>query len=248
MPNAREIRAWYNRHYASQGLSGMRPREAYPGFLDLLDAAPAPAPAPAPGRRLLDVSCGTGFLLRAATGRGLGAVGVDLSDQATRIAREAAPRSAVAVSSAEALCLRSGVFDYVTCLGSLEHFLDMRQGLREMRRVARPGARFCIMVPNRDFLAWKLGAGTGTAQQDINENLQTLAEWRALFDESGFREVRVLADWWHAERLRRRSGSAAARLKGLLLGTLWRWLPLRLEYQFIFILESAADPGALSAS
>ncbi len=236
MPNAREIRAWYNRHYAAQGLRSMRPPDAYPGFLDLLGATP--------GYRLLDVSCGTGFLLRAATDRGLGAVGVDLSDQATRVARDAAPRAALAVSSGEALCLRSAVFDYVTCLGSLEHFLDMRQGLREMRRVARAGARFCIMVPNRDFLAWKLGAGTGTAQQDINENLQTLAEWRALFGENGFREVRVLPDRWHAERFRRADGSVASRLKGLLLGTLWRWLPLRLEYQFIFVLESVADSQA----
>lgn len=236
MPDAREIRAWYNRHYASQGLRSMRPHEAYPGFLDLLGVVR--------GQRLLDVSCGTGFLLRAAAARGLAAVGVDLSDQATRVAREAAPGAAVAVSSGEALCLRSGVFDYVTCLGSLEHFLDMRQGLREMRRVARPGARFCIMVPNRDFLAWRVGARIGTAQQDINENLQTLAEWRALFGQNGFREVRVLADRWHAERLRRADGGVVARLKGLLLGTLWRLLPLWLEYQFIFVLESVADSEA----
>src|SRR5881628_249076 len=75
---ASEVRAWYNTLYASVGLSSTRPVEAYPQFLDLLDVRP--------GTALLDVSCGQGFLLKAAVDRGLEAFGVDISDQAIRLA------------------------------------------------------------------------------------------------------------------------------------------------------------------
>src|SRR5207247_1877624 len=81
-------------------------------------------------------------------------------------------------------------------LGALEHFLDMGQGLEEMKRVAKPGARFCIMVPNQDFIGWKVLGHQGTAQQDINEHLQSLAAWRRLFEAHGLGVVRASPDRW----------------------------------------------------
>ena len=166
MPSAQEVRSWYNRRYASLGLDSMRPFEAYPPVLDLLDARP--------GATLLDVSCGSGFLLRAARERGLTAYGVDLSDAAVRLVHQVSPAIPVAVCAGEDLCVRDASCDFVTCLGSLEHFLDVGRGLREMLRVAKPGAQFCIMVPNRNFAGWKLMGQQGTAQQDINERLLSL--------------------------------------------------------------------------
>jgi SAM-dependent methyltransferase len=228
MPTATEIRRWYNRRYAALGAASMRPYEAYPPVLDLL--------SPGPGSTLLDVSCGTGFLLKAAAARGIQATGVDLSDEAVRVARQTAPAATLAVAGGEALCLRSGSFDFVTCLGSLEHFLDMDRGLAELRRVARPGATLCIMVPNRDFLGWKVQGQAGTAQQDINEHLLSLAEWRALFAAHGLRELRVLADPWQATRLG--SGKGLSGMLGKVLGALWALLPIRYEYQFIFLLQA----------
>lgn len=228
MPSATEIRRWYNRRYASFGAASMRPYEAYPPILDLLNVSP--------GSRLLDVSCGTGFLLKAAEARGLRATGVDLSDEAVRVARRTAPGAALTVASGEALCLRPSTFDFVTCLGSLEHFLDMDRGLEEFRRVARPGATLCIMVPNRNFLAWKFGGRVGTAQQDINEQLLSLEQWRAVFHAHGLRELRVLADPWQAVRLA--MGKGMRGVLGRLIGVLWGLIPLRYEYQFIFLLQA----------
>ena len=155
-PSANDVKSWYNQHYAAKGLQSMRPAAAYPVFLDLLGATA--------GSRLLDVSCGTGSLLAAARDRGVDAVGVDLSDEAVRLAIRVAPGTEVAVGAGEALAFRDASFDYVTCLGSLEHFLDMGQGLEEMKRVAKPDARLCIMVPNQDFIGWKVLGHQGTAQ------------------------------------------------------------------------------------
>jgi SAM-dependent methyltransferase len=231
MPTAQEVRAWYNRRYASLGLDSMRPFEAYPLVLDLLAARA--------GATLLDVSCGSGFLLQAAQARGLSAYGVDLSDAAVRLVRQVSPATPVAVCAGEELCLQNGYFDFVTCLGSLEHFLDVSRGLQEMMRVAKPGAQFCIMVPNRDFAGWKVMGKQGTAQQDINERLLSLSEWRRIFEDQGLRVRRVVPDRWHAVKWRSdpRRRSAAYVARGLLLEVAWRLLPLAWEYQFIFLLE-----------
>jgi SAM-dependent methyltransferase len=143
------------------------------------------------------------------------------------------------VGTGESLAFAAGSFDYVSCLGSLEHFLDVERGLQEMLRVARSGTQFCIMVPNRDFAGWKVLGHRGTAQQDINERLWSLAQWRRTFEEQGLRVRRVVPDRWHAVKWRtdprRRSPWYAA--KGLLLEAAWSLLPLAWEYQFIFLLE-----------
>src|SRR3989442_11662706 len=134
--SAEDVKAWYNQHYAAKGLHTMRPAAAYPVFLDLLGATA--------GSRLLDVSCGAGSLLAAAHARGIESVGVDLSDEAVRLAKRVAPTAEVAVGAGEALAFRSAPFDYVTCLGSLEPFPDIGQGLGAMKSVPKPGALFCI--------------------------------------------------------------------------------------------------------
>jgi SAM-dependent methyltransferase len=229
-PSADDVKAWYNQHYAAKGLQSMRPAAAYPVFLDLLEARP--------GSRLLDVSCGTGALLAAARERRVAAVGVDLSDAAVRLAKRAAPTAEVAVGAGESLAFRDAAFDYVTCLGSLEHFLDMGQGLEEMKRVAKPSARFCIMVPNQDFIGWSALGHQGTAQQDINEHLLPLSAWRRLFEQHGLSVRRVVPDRWHAVRWRCGGGGGAARLiTGPVLEVAWRLIPLRWQYQFVFVLE-----------
>ena len=237
MPSAEDVKSWYNQHYAAKGLQSMRPAAAYPVFLDLLGATA--------GTRLLDVSCGTGSLLAAARDRAVDAVGVDLSDEAVKLAKRFAPSAEVAVGAGEALAFRDGSFDYVSCLGSLEHFLDMGKGLEEMKRVAKPAARFCIMVPNRDFIGWKVLGHQGTAQQDINEHLLPLKAWRQLFERHGLVVLRVVPDRWHAIRWRSPNGGkhgAARFVIGPVLEAGWRLVPLRWQYQFVFVLANRSTP------
>ena len=239
MPSAEDVKSWYNQHYAAKGLQSMRPAAAYPVFLDLLGATS--------GTRLLDVSCGTGSLLAAARDRAVDAVGVDLSDEAVKLAKRFAPSAEVAVGAGEALAFRDGSFDYVSCLGSLEHFLDMGKGLEEMKRVAKPAARFCIMVPNQDFIGWKVLGHQGTAQQDINEHLLPLKAWRQLFERHGLVVLRVVPDRWHAIRWRSPPPNggkhgAARFVIGPVLEAGWRLVPLRWQYQFVFVLANRSTP------
>ncbi len=234
-PSTEDVKTWYNQHYAAKGLQSMRPAAAYPIFLDLLGATA--------GTRLLDVSCGTGSLLAAARARDVAAVGIDLSDEAVRLAKRVARDAEVTVGAGEALPFDNASFDYVTCLGSLEHFLDMGQGLEEMKRVAKPGGRLCIMVPNQDFIGWKVMGHQGTAQQDINEHLLPLTAWRRLFEDHRLAVRRVVPDRWHAVRWRSGGGGGGGGggptrfVTGPVLEAAWRLIPLPWQYQFVFVLD-----------
>jgi SAM-dependent methyltransferase len=93
---------------------------------------------------------------------------------------------------AESLPFDDHGFDLVTCMGSLEHFLDKPKALEEMRRVAKPDARFVILVPNAGFLTRRLRLYGGTEQVTAREDVLELAAWRQLFEASG---LRVIERW-----------------------------------------------------
>ena len=229
-PTEQDIRAWYNRRYADRGLASMRPPEAYQVFLDAL--------AVQQGRTLLDIACGTGFLLHAAAQRGLKTFGTDISEEAARLSRQTSPESEVAVGKGEDLQFPDGIFDYVTCIGSLEHFLEMNKGLAEMKRVTKPDALFCITVPNSNFLYWRVSGRHGTEQQDINEHLMSLNEWKGLFADNGLEVVSVRQDRWPMKRIRPFATLNPLRIvRDLAYKLVWAVLPLKSAYQFTFVLR-----------
>lgn len=156
----------------------------------------------AQGLDVLDVACGTGEWLRAVRERGGYSVGTDLSSRAIAIGQARMPDGAFSVSVAEALPFASKRFHVVSCLGSLEHFLDVRAALVEMARVARDDAIILLLVPNAGFLSRRLSLYRGTAQVAAREEILDLPEWRRLFEAAGlevqrrWRDLHVLSwDW-----------------------------------------------------
>ena len=107
-------------------------------------------------------------------------------------ARSNLPKADIRQGVAEALPFDSGQFDLITCMGSLEHFLDQPKALGEMLRVTKPKARFLILVPNAGFLTRRLGLYRGTGQVAIRETVRPIHEWQAMFVEAG---LQVEARW-----------------------------------------------------
>lgn len=117
---------------------------------------------PEPGR-LLDLGCGTGRLLIPLAKEGHSVMGVDLSREMLKVAREKADQEQVDVSLihlnlTELRCLADQSFDYCACLFST---LGMVQGTEMRRRVCeeacrvlRPGGRFILHVHNRWHNLW----------------------------------------------------------------------------------------------
>ncbi len=153
-------------------------------------------------QHVLDVACGTGQWLYTVSQQGAIPYGVDLSDKAINLCQSAMPSGHFHTCPAEQLPFDDKQFDIVTCLGSLEHFIDPATALTEMSRVAKEQAKFVLLVPNADFLSRKLGFYKGTAQTAAKEDVKTLVEWQRLFENNGFsvidkwKDLHVLNRQW----------------------------------------------------
>lgn len=199
---------------------------------------------PLPGRRLLDVACGEGMLPHFARQLyGVEAYGIDLSLAATRIAADQGS-GAFTVAGGEHLPFADASFDYVTCIGSLEHFLDMRAGITEMARVLRPDGTACILLPNTYSIIGNVYAALKTGMSTVDsqplQRYAARAEWAMLLEAYGLAVVRTvkyereppdsLADcWWYLRHPR-----ALIRL------ALTPFIPLNLASCFVYLCRPAA--------
>jgi SAM-dependent methyltransferase len=111
---------------------------------------------PSAGERALDVGCGPGALTARLVERlGVDAVaGVDPSPSFVATARARFPGLDVREAKAEALPFADGSFDAVLAQLVVHFMDDPVAGLREMGRVARPGATVAACV-------WDHAGGTG---------------------------------------------------------------------------------------
>ena len=182
------------------------------------------------------VGCGNGFLLSAAEHRGICAFGIDISEIATELASKNAPNSQIKAGMAESIDYPNDYFDYLTCLGTLEHCLDIGKALSEIYRVTRKDAKICIMVPNRNYVIRKLQRQTGTEHGEANQQLFSLKEWHLIFNQNGFIVQKILQDKWVAHNIRvfgtRHPKDMTLRI---IMKILWYFMPIRFTYQLIFI-------------
>lgn len=222
-----EIRSFYENIYYSSADVGGQPDNYHVRLARRLGVAP--------GHKVLDVACGLGGWLGACRQRGARPYGVDLSAKAIELCRKAMPEGEFHAQPAETLPFPTHEFDLVTCLGSLEHFVDPVSALREMARTARPGAPILIVVPNTDFIARKLRLYGGTCQTAAREEPRSPAGWQALFSEAG---LTVTAAWkdlhilsWHWIRLR---GPAWVPVR-MAIALCLTAIPLRWQYQISYL-------------
>jgi ubiquinone/menaquinone biosynthesis C-methylase UbiE len=132
---------------------------------------------------ILDVGCGTGANLEMLSQFGE-AEGVDVSGEALSFCRERGLEN-VKQGAAEALPFAASSFDLVTGLDVVEHLDDDLAGLKEMRRVLRPGGHCLVFVPAFMFL-WGV-------QDDISHHRRryTIDQLIRVMRETGFRVERA---------------------------------------------------------
>ena len=106
--------------------------------------------------RVLDVGCGTGYLLRRLAGRvpqALELAGLDAAPAMIETAQALATDSRIrfATGTAEELPYPEQTFDLVVSTTSFDHWADQRAGLAECARMLVPGGHLVLID---QFSAW----------------------------------------------------------------------------------------------
>ena len=99
-----------------------------------------------PYEAVLDVGCGTGFLIDLlARKRPARYVGLDLSTEMLRMARQKQIAGAEFVAgTADKLPFKDGSFDIVTCSQSFHHYPYPSKAMQEAYRVLKPGGLYIL--------------------------------------------------------------------------------------------------------
>ncbi len=118
-----------------------------------------------PCQNLLDVAIGTADLAieMVKQGKAQLVTGIDLSTEMMKIGAKKVEKAhlqeqiSFTEGSALALPYPDGHFDAVTCAYGVRNFSDLNQGLREMRRVLKPGGQLMILefsYPKNKIIVW----------------------------------------------------------------------------------------------
>lgn len=141
---------------------------------------------------ILDLGCGSGWAARlmaesASAGR---VVGIDVSDEMVRLAREESvdyPNAEFQVASAEQLPFNEAEFTHAFSMESLYYYADIERALGEIRRVLKPAGLFVAVV---DLYQENEPSHQWMDFLKVPVQLLSAAEYHSLFECAGFVNVR----------------------------------------------------------
>lgn len=176
---------------------------------------------------ILDIACGGGYFLKALKTQypSTRLSGMDLSSSALAIAKRECPDASYLLSCAESIPLNNQSFSGITCLGSMEHFLDIPRFLAEVRRLLKPDGVFLVMVPNifwwKDLIA-VLFKKIRVSRNQSHELFASWGEWSEMLEQNGFNLLRTY----------KYNGVSRTPWKNLVKSLV---LPCRFSYHFVFV-------------
>ncbi len=162
--------------------------------------------------KFLDVACGTGDLtldLAAAAGEGAQVIGLDFTPEMLRLAKDKQPSISWVEGDGMNLPFPDDTFDVLTIGFGLRNMISYEGGLREMRRVLRPGGRLAVLecshpeglfmrtvyMPYFKHILPRIGATLSrqSAYKYLQESVLEFPDRRelaAMMSDCGFSEVR----------------------------------------------------------
>lgn len=150
---------------------------------------------------VLDIGCGTGFLLHklAATGKIPQGkfIGIDFSQKAIDMANNQYPECEFIVGDGERTGFDAQSVDIIIGYGTHEHFNSPRNGIKEIGRLLRIGGRFFMMMPALEYY-WEEKKEEGWYEDRTGQPQWNLprAKWEEFMREAGL-------SLWPMERVAR---------------------------------------------
>ncbi len=146
--------------------------------------------------RLLDVGCGTGWALGAASEKfddSATFYGVDLSEKMIEKAKknfEGRRNIHFVSANAESIPLDSDFFDYIICTNSFHHYLHPSLALKEMHRLLAPGGRLYILDPTADTRLIRVLDKVMRLLEPAHVRMYSTTEFQSMYNEAGLHYVR----------------------------------------------------------
>jgi 2-polyprenyl-3-methyl-5-hydroxy-6-metoxy-1,4-benzoquinol methylase len=168
-----------------------------------------------PVGRLLDIGCGYGLLLDEARLRGYDVLGVDLSSDSVRHARDALGLPVLEGTAGE-LGLEAGTFDAIVMSDVIEHFDDPLRMLQLCQELLAPGGALVIATPDPSSITARLAGARWWSYLLAHHCLLPRRTLRELLEAQGLvlvaehPYVRVFTGRYWLEGMAGRGGPAAA--------------------------------------
>ena len=175
---------------------------------------------PQPGERVLDLAAGTGTSSQPFADRGATVVPCDFSIGMLRVGKHAKPQLPFTAGDGTRLPFADDTFDAVTISFGLRNIVDPLAGLREMRRVTRPGGRLVVCefshptwAPWRtvylEYLMKALPSIARAVSSSPDAYVYLAESIRAWPDQRGLADL-ISGAGWHAPQWRDLSGGVVA--------------------------------------
>ena len=140
--------------------------------------------------RWLDVGCGAGTLMRAASRRGWVTHGIEVAPRAAEALRR--DGFEVHLGTIEDAPFAHASFDVVSVVEVVEHVADCESLLRAASRMVRPGGAMYLTTPNgRGLSARVLGTRWSAVAPPEHLQLFSIAGLRTMVERSGLRVRRI---------------------------------------------------------
>ncbi len=197
--------------------------------------------APVPGKTFLDIACGGGWMLAAAENKKLKTFGLDISSNAVEKSRKVSPDSEITVGSGEKLPWPGNNFDYVSCLGSIEHYIHPEIGIQEISRVLKDGGTCIVMLPNKffflDIIKVLFSGDSSEEEWQIIERRSTKAGWHRFLEENGLKVKKIYKYNKYPELFKPGTWKMKSIKKFFIVSFIRYFTPLNFAWQFIYVCQ-----------
>ena len=145
-------------------------------------------------KKVLDVGCGTGKLIRFLNENGFEANGCDNAGEALKIARQLNKKGNVVKASATKLPFKNCSFDLVASISLVEHLTksEAKKFISEVKRILTPGGFVFLITPNFSSPARYLFGKKWFGYSDpTHKNFFTPKTLSSLLTSYGFKNIKL---------------------------------------------------------